>query len=174
MVVVILGVLGAAAGLGLVNGARAFVSTTDAIHTLSKLRLACKRMEREIREVRRIPGTPALYDISTMNVTTVAFIKTDGTTVTLNSAPPLVTLAYSDPAGIYTLTDEVSALTFAYYKADGNGANGNDDVAFIEFELVLTDGSTQRTRVALRNQDNTAGAGGAGKVKLLQWHEVIL
>ncbi len=174
MVVVILGVLGAAAGWSLVNGARAFVDTSAAIHTLSKLRVAGKRMEREIREVRRNLGNPALYDISTMNAATLAFVKTDGTTVTLNSAPPLATLAYSTPVGTYTLTDEVSALTFAYYQADGvTVACCNNDVAFIEFELVLTGGSAQRTRAALRNQDTTAAGSGNSAVELLQWVEII-
>lgn len=176
MVTIILGLLGAAGGYALTNGALAFISSADAVHTVGKLRIAGKRMEREIREVRRNLGNPALYDISTMNATTLAFVKTDGTTVTLNSAPPLATLAYSTPAGTYTLTDEVSALTFAYYRADGTtAATGNSDVAYIEIELVLTrDGNLypQRTRAALRNQDS-GGGGGASAVELLQWTEVI-
>ncbi len=177
MVTLIVGLLGAAGGYALTNGTLAFVHSADAVHTVGKLRVAGKRMEREIREVRRDLGTPALYDISTMNATTLAFVKTDGTTVTLNSAPPLATLAYSTPAGTYTLTDEVSALTFAYYQADGTtAATGNGDVAYIEIELVLTrDGNLypQRTRAALRNQDSAAGGSGNSAVELLQWVEVI-
>ncbi len=177
MAMVILGLLGAAAGYGMVNGTLAFVRSTDAVHTIGKLRIAGKRMEREIREVRRDLVTPALYDISTMNATTLAFIKTDGTTVTLNSAPPLATLAYSSPAGTYTLTDEVSALTFAYYQADGTtAATGNSDVAYIEIELVLTRAGNlypQRTRAALRNQDTTAAGSGNSAVELVRWVEVI-
>ncbi len=177
MTMVIVGLLGAAGGYALTNGTLAFVHSVDAVHTIGKLRIAGKRMEREIREVRRDLGTPALYDISTMNATTLTFIKTDGTTVTLNSAPPLATLAYSNPAGTYTLTDEVSALTFAYYQADGaTAATGNSDVAYIEVELVLTrDGNLypQRTRAALRNQDIAAGGSGNSTVELMQWVEVI-
>jgi len=154
--VVILGLLGAAAGYGLQNGALAFVNTTNSIHTLGKLRPASERLAREIREIRRDPLTPAVYDIATMNAATLAFTKADGTGVTLNSAPPRVTLAYSAPAGTHTLTDEVNSLTFAYYQVDGvTPATGNSDVAFIEFELVLTrDGKSypQRATVALRNQ----------------------
>jgi prepilin-type N-terminal cleavage/methylation domain-containing protein len=154
--VVILGLLGAAAGYGLQNGALAFVNTADSVHTLGKLRVASERLVREIREIRRDPLTPALYDIATMNATTLAFTKTDGTNVTLNSAPPQVTLAYSAPAGTHTLTDEVGSLTFAYYQADGiTPATGSGDVAFIEFELVLTRNGNvypQRARVALRNR----------------------
>jgi len=154
--IVILGLLGAAAGYGLQNSALAFVNTTDAVHTLGKLRPASERLAREIREIRRDPLTPAVYDIATMNATTLTFTRADGTGVTLNSAPPLVTLAYSIPAGTHTLTDALSSLTFAYYQADGvTPATGSDDVAFVEFELVLTRSGNsypQRSRVALRNQ----------------------
>lgn len=154
--VMILGLLGAAAGYGLQNGALAFVKTADAVHTLGKLRPAGERLAREIREIRRDPLTPAVYDITTMNATTLAFTRADGTGVTLNSAPPLVTLAYSNPAGTHTLTDEVGSLTFAYYQADGiTPATGSGDVAFVEFELVLSHNGNaypQRARVALRNR----------------------
>ena len=154
--VVILGLLGAVAGYGLQNGALAFVNTTDSVHTLGKLRAASERLVREIREIRRDPVTPGVYDIATMNATTLAFTKLDATGVTLNSAPPQITLAYSDPAGTHTLTNEVSSLAFTYYQTDGlTPATGGADVAFIEFELVLTrDGHTypQRARVALRNR----------------------
>jgi len=152
---VVLAVLGAAVGYGLVNGALAFVNSADAVRTLGKLRYASERMAREIREIRRDPVTPTLYDIGTMAPTTLAFTKSDGTGVTLNAAPPLVTLTYSSPALTSALTDEVSTLAFAYYQADGNtAATGSGNLAFVEFELVLTrDGNSypQRSRVALRN-----------------------
>ena len=153
---VILSLLGAAAGYGLTGGALAFGSSADSIHTLSRLRYANERMSREIREIRRDPGTPTVYDISAMTAGNLAFTKTDGTTVTLVSTPPLVTLAYSGIAGSPVLTDQVSSFGFTYYQADGSTpATGNGDVAFIEFELVLTrNGNSypQRNRVALRNQ----------------------
>ena len=152
---VVLGLLGAAAGYGLIGGTLAFTGTADAVQTLSKLRYANERMAREIREIRRDPVTPANYDISTMNATSLAFPKTDGTVVPLTGTPPLVTLAYSAPAGTPTLTDEVSSLAYTYLQADGTTpATGNSDVAFIEIELVLTrNGNSypQRTRVSLRN-----------------------
>ena len=152
---VVLSLLGAAAGHGLSGGALAFSSGADAVHTLANLRYASERTAREIREIRRDLVTPDVYDISTMNPATLAFTKSDGTGVTLTSAPPIVTLAYSSPSGSPTLTDQVSSFAFAYYQADGiTTATGNADVAFIEFELVLTrDGNNypQRTRVALRN-----------------------
>jgi prepilin-type N-terminal cleavage/methylation domain-containing protein len=155
IVMVILSLLGAAAGYGLTGGVLAFSSSADSVHTLANLRYASERMTRELREIRRDPVTPAVYDISTMNAGTLAFTKSDGTGVTLSSTPPLVTLAYTSPAVTAALTDQVSTLAFAYYLADGvTAASGNGDVAFIEFELVLTRAGNsypQKTRVALRN-----------------------
>ena len=153
---VVLGLLGAAAGYGLVGGALAFSGTSDAVQTLGKLRVASERMAREIREIRRNPATPAVYDITTMNATTLAFTRTDGTSVTLTGTPPLVTLAYSTPAGTHTLTDEVGSLVFTYLQDDGaTAATGNGDVAFVELELILSRSGNnypQRVRAALRNQ----------------------
>ena len=155
IVLVVLGLLGAAAGYGLVGGTLAFTGTADGVQTLGKLRYASERMAREIRETRRNPASPAVYDITTMNATSLTFTKSDGVTVTLNGAPPLATLAYSTPAGTHTLVDEVGTLGFAYLQADGvTAATGNADVAFVELELVLTRAGNsypQRTRVALRN-----------------------
>jgi len=152
----VLAVLASAAGYGLLGGARAYNSSADAIHTLSKLRLAGERLTRELREIRRDPVTPARYDISTMTATSLVFTKADGTVVSLTSAAPLATLAYNTPAGTHTLTDEVNSLAFAYYQSDGIAiAPTNDLVAFVEFELVLIRNGNlypQRTRVALRNQ----------------------
>lgn len=153
---VILGLVGSVAGYGLVNGTLAFSSSADAVHIHGKLRYASERMAREIREIRRNTVTPTQYDISTMTATTLAFTKRDGTGVTLNSTPPLVTLAYSTPAGTPTLSDEVSNLTISYLQADGvTTATGSTDVAFVEFELVLSRAGNsypQRGRVALRNR----------------------
>ena len=153
---VVLALLGAAAGYGLIGGTLAFSNTADGIQTLGKLRYASERMAREVREIRRNPGNPALYDIGTMNATTLAFTKSDGVTVTLTSAPPQARLAYSTPGGTHTLTDEVSSLAFSYLQADGStAATGNGDVAFVEVELELARSGNnypQRTRVALRNQ----------------------
>ena len=153
---VILGLLGAVAGYGLTGGALAFSGNADTLHTLGKLRYASERMAREVREIRRDPVTSANYDISSMTGTTLAFTKDDGTSVTLTGTPPLLTLAYSTPAGTHTLADQVGSMSFAYYQADGStAATGSADVAYVEFNLVLArngDSYPQRTRVALRNR----------------------
>jgi len=154
-----LALMSAFAGPYLTTGVQAYNETTSAVQTLSKLRLSSERLAREIRAIRRDPAASADFDIST-SVTgpnsSLTFTKTDTETVSINTALPLITLAYASVAGTHTLTDEVSSLTFRYLQADGtSNATGNDDLAFIEFELVLVHAGNsypQRSRVALRNQ----------------------
>ena len=52
---VVLALLGAAAGYGLVGGTLAFSNTADGIQTLGKLRYASERMARPSSQKRRLP-----------------------------------------------------------------------------------------------------------------------
>ncbi|MEA2079618.1 MAG: prepilin-type N-terminal cleavage/methylation domain-containing protein [Pseudomonadota bacterium] len=151
----VLGLLAAIVGPILTNGVRAYNDSASAVHTLSKLRVASERLVREVREIRR--DGSGNFDISLpLSSTTLQFFKTDTDQVTISSAVPLITLAYTGIGGAPVLSDEVSALSFSYFQADGSlPANDNSDVAFIEFELVLTHAGNnyaQRSRIALRNQ----------------------
>ena len=153
--VTVLALLAAIAGPFITNGVRAYNDSASAVHTLSKIRVASERLAREIREIRR--NGSGSFDISLpLSSSTLQFHKADSEQVTISTAAPLVTLAYSSIAGTPVLSDEVSSLNFSYFQADGSlPANDNADVAFIEFELVLTHAGNnyaQRTRVALRNQ----------------------
>ena len=93
IVLVMLALMTAIAGPYLSNGVQAFNDSAAAVHTLGKLRLASERLVRELREVRRNPAAPANYDIS-VGTMPLVFTKTDGETVRVNSAAPLLTLAY--------------------------------------------------------------------------------
>ena len=151
----VLALLAAIVGPLLSNGARAYNDSAAALQTLSKLRVACERLVREIREIRR--DGSGNYDISLpLSSTTLQFFKTDSEQVTISTSAPIVTLSYAGIAGTPILSDEVSSLNFSYFQADGSLlANDNSDVAFIDFELILTHAGNnyaQRARVALRNQ----------------------
>jgi prepilin-type N-terminal cleavage/methylation domain-containing protein len=151
----VLALLAAIVGPLLTNGARAYNESAAAVHTLSKLRIASERLVRETREIRR--DGSGNYDISLpLSSTTLEFFKTDNERVTISATVPLVTLAYASIGGTPVLSDEVSAFSFSYFQADGSlPAIDNSDVAFIEFELVLTHAGNnyaQRSRIALRNQ----------------------
>jgi prepilin-type N-terminal cleavage/methylation domain-containing protein len=151
----VLALLAAIAGPFIANGVHAYNDSASAIHTLGKIRLASERLVREIREIRR--DGSGNFDISQpLSSATLQFFKTDSEQVTITTAPPLVTMAYASIAGTPVLSDEVNSLSFSYFQADGSlPATDNSDVAFIEFELVLTHAGNnyaQRSRVALRNQ----------------------
>ena len=156
VVIVLTAILAVAVAPLLTSGVQAFGATSSSLDALSKLRYATARMAREIREIRRDPANTADYDISTMTATTLAFTKTDGTSVTITSSPPDVLLSYSTPAVSAILTDEVSSLVFSYLKIDGaTPATGPSDVAFVRIDLTLTQNGVpygQTTWVSLRNQ----------------------
>jgi prepilin-type N-terminal cleavage/methylation domain-containing protein len=154
--IIVIGVLAMAVVPVMKSGIAAYEVTTTGLETLSILRYATERMAREVREVRRNPGSPANYDIATMTASNLSFTKRDGNRVTLTAAPPSATLTYQTPAVSGLLTDQVGSLAFRYYEIDGvTQTVSTSAVAFIEVDLTLTDGSAalrSRTRVALRNQ----------------------
>lgn len=142
------------------NGARVYNDTSAALQTVSKLRYASERMARELREIRNVGGS---FDIVTpVNVpgNSIRFFKWDDvqlTRVTISDTAPTLSLAYDTVASEanFPLTDELTSVTFNYYQADGvTQATGIDNVAYIEFELILNNGNSysQRSRVALRNR----------------------
>jgi hypothetical protein len=141
----------------LTTGVRAYNESTAAVRTLGKLRVTSERLVRELREIRRDPLAPANFD-TTVGANPLVFTKNDGETVTISSAAPLLSLAYTSVASgtAFTLTDELSSINFSYLQSDGvSAATSSADVAFIEFELVLSHAGNsyaQRSRVALRNR----------------------
>ena len=152
-----LAILAAVAGPYLSNGVRAYNDSSSSVHTLSNLRTASERMVREIREIRNTGAYDILTSVASPN-STLGFIKTDTETVTIDSASSLLTLAYNSVAAAnpYTLSDELTSITFSYWQSDGTTpASNNTDVAIIAFELILTHAGnnySQRSRVALRNR----------------------
>jgi len=158
MVIMLVGILGAASIPLLSNSFRAFETTQTNLVTLSKLRYATERMAREIRDVQYTGGAYAIV----MGATTLQFTKNDAagsTVVTITGAPPLVTLQYSTPAMSAVLTNQVAAngLQFLYYDINNNTAGVTAaNVAYVDVNLTLTDPNSgaaqQRTRIALRNR----------------------
>lgn len=151
-----LSIMAGVAGPYLSLGAQAYNQSAASIDTLGKLRNASERLARELREVRL--SAPGVYDIA-IGANPLVFTKRDGVEVTINVAAPSVTLSYDSVPGVTpVLTDEVASLAFRNLQADGTtDATGPDNVAFIEFELVLDPAPagnpySQRGRVALRNQ----------------------
>lgn len=154
---VILGTLAAAGAPMLSSGVRAYDATHTSLLTLNKLRYATERMVREVREVRRDPADPSVYDIGLMTAASFRFTKSDGVEVSIDR-PAQVRLAYSTPpvAPAPTLSDQVDMIEFKYFKADGTTETASkSEVAFVQIQLSLKHGTAiyaQRVRVGLRNQ----------------------
>lgn len=162
MVIVMIGTIGTTIAALLSGGVGAFNAGRETVDTLSALRLASERIARELRTVRRDPTTPANFDFLSRTPTRVQFRRleiddTTVTTVTLGTSGANLRLAYTTPAGTYTLSNQLGSLTLSYLQQDGvTAATGNADIAFVDIALSLTDiqGNSypQRTRVALRNR----------------------
>jgi prepilin-type N-terminal cleavage/methylation domain-containing protein len=161
MVILVVGLLTITLGKLLNTGVIAFDEGRKVIDTLSSLRLTTERLARELRTVRRNPAVPGDFDFLAKSATSVQFrrLENDGitvTTVTINAAPPNLTLAYDTPVGSYILADQLGSLALSYLRADGTITTSNTDVAFVVIDLNLTDSNAnnypQRTRVALRNR----------------------
>ena len=152
-VIIIIAILAAAVAPMALSSLRAYDATLNSITTLDKLRYATERLARELRAV-NYNGTNFIINMST---SAPVFTKTDGVAVTVGNAVPTVTLAYSTIAATPTpvLTDQVSALSFAYYDQDGVSTASSSAVRYVEISLTLAQGAqlySQRTRVALRNR----------------------
>ncbi len=139
------------------NGAQAYNNTANGMRTIDKLRYTSERLARELREIQR--DSTGSFDIATPVNTpgnNITFRKSDNTVVTINDAAPVLNIRYDTLSNTYfVLTDELIGLSFDYYLADGiTPANNNNDIAYIEFEVILSNGNnySQHSRVALRNQ----------------------
>lgn len=163
MVMVILGIVGFTVSALLSGGVGAFRAGREAVDTLSELRLTSERIARELRTVRRNPGTPTDFDFLAKTDTSVQFRRwdddTNWTTVTISASGSNVTIDYSTvTGGPYTLTHSLGSLDFDYLDSNGAETVVNANVAFIDIELSLVDSASppnnypQRTRVALRNR----------------------
>lgn len=164
LVMVIVGIIGVTVASLLSSGVGAFTAGREAVDTLSELRLASERIARELRTVRRDPSAPTDFDFlssvaASGNSVQFRRLENDGstvTTVTIDTSGTDLRLAYTTPAGSYTLSERLGSITFGYLQQDGTPATGDNNVAFVEIVLSLTDANgnsyPQRTRVALRNR----------------------
>ena len=152
--IVVLGVLAAVTAPVFTSSLRGYVESDAHLTTLSKARYATERIARELREVQYNNGTGS-FSFSAMGPNNVAFLKQDGTTVTLSVAGTNVNLRYAPPNVTAPLTDELGALTLTYLNANGVAGATAATVRAVDVSLTLTNRGathTQRVRVGLRNQ----------------------
>lgn len=162
MTIVILGIVAAVGAPMLANGLQMFQAATVELNTLSKERYAMARMARELRAANFNSGT-SQYDVTlaSAGASGISFTKTDGVTVTLTGAPPLLQITYSSGGGAATLTDQVAAAGVAFTGYAADGATTTVDAAQIKYVDVSlsvlrppanTISFPRVTRVQLRDQ----------------------
>jgi hypothetical protein len=112
-----------------------------------------ERMSREIREIRRQVTDATFPDVSSMTATSLAFVKSDGTTVAIGVAGNQINLAYSTVSAV--LTDQIGSFSLAYYEADASTvAASASSLAFVQISMTLSEGTnlfSARARVDLKN-----------------------
>ena len=153
LVIAILGVLAAFVGPVVFNAMRSYDQTQRGVQTQAKMRYAIERMAREIREIRRQVTDATFPDVSTMTATSLAFVKSDGTSVAIGVAGNQVNLAYSTVSAV--LTDQLGSFAFAYYQSDASTVAATaSSLAFVQISMTLSEGPSlfsARARVDLKN-----------------------
>lgn len=156
--IMVVSVIASIGSLVIVQGMKAYYAIDAALPTLAKLRYSINRIAQELRET-DYDGTDYLLTVtypSTANGS-ITFTKLDGTEVTIDGSTSTMTMRYGSGGTYYTLTNQLSDLTFNFYQYDGTtAATANTDVRFIEINLTLSvngNTSTQRTMIGLRDPD---------------------
>lgn len=177
IVIVVIGIMGAALAPVALSSLRAYNAIQDDVVALDKLRYATERLAREIREV-KYSGNAFAFGAKGLGSMTFTrtyetpsgpsgdYTVTIGTTtvlascITPPSAPPCVTLTYSSPVnpGEQVLMDElgeVGNLQFRFYEQDGTTeTSDNSLVRYVGIDLIMMHNGhnyPQHTRVELKN-----------------------
>lgn len=142
----------------LTNSVQAYVATTDNINGTNEIRYAMNRLSQEIRQMSH-NGTQ--YEITTpasdMTSGNLMYVNTSGATMTINYTANVLSIKDDSVSLVnsYTLANQVTAFNFNYYQIDGTLATDGTNLAFVEFEMTLQQGSVSyqaRSRVALRDK----------------------
>lgn len=171
----LIGILAAYATPAFIETIRAYAGAVNNTRTVDALRTASERLAREIREADR---SSFVQTASSVRFTRTEYFASGSSTteppvtatITVSQEPltKLVKLEYNMPNTGSTnnfdvtgvLTNQASALLFAFYGSDGitqiSSPSATSPPRFVEFTLTLTEPSSgkaisQRTRVALRN-----------------------
>ncbi len=147
MVIVLVGIIATIVAMLVYEGAKSY-GEIDKLRDLSTQgRLAFERMAREIRLVRcttvGTSCTPTTSDITAMTATEFRFNNTRNEGRGFRLAGSTVNLRQGSGAGDPEdpLVDNVSDLTFEYFKSDGTTATAVQDVWTIAVSLTLSSGA---------------------------------
>ena len=100
---VLLGIIGAIAGLGIANIARSYITSSQNVDTAQKGTLVLSRLVKELSEV---------HSITTATASSITFTRYDNVTDTISVSGSTLLLNTTD-----ILTNQVSTFTLTYYTA---------------------------------------------------------
>lgn len=134
-VLVIVGVLAAVAGMGIVKAAQAFAFNSEATALSQKAELAMDRLRRSLEN---------LTDISSATSSSIGVSRLSGETIVTEryyvSGSDLMLTSSESGAGTNTLTDLVDSFSLSYKMADDSAwsfGSNLEDLARIEFTLTM-------------------------------------
>lgn len=159
---VLLGILTAVAGMGIVSGVRAYLSVEENTEIAQKAQFALIRMSRELMELTAVSAAEASRVVFTNPSGTFTLGFHDGA---VRLAQGSVTLDTASPV----LTDGVAGLVLTYGTVDGDGnqgawtqGNSIEDLIYMDLRLDMARSGSAAirfpTRVHMRNTRNYGGA----------------
>ncbi len=153
VVMVLVAILSAVAGLGIVNSVQGYLFAKENAPTTQKANLAMVRMSRELMELAAITNTVASPNTS---VTFKAPYDGPNPASTLAFSGGQITIGDTN-IGYDTLADNVQSLTLTYIDTSGTASltwsGSMNTLAVIQIDLVLN-GRSFSTRVIPRNTGN--------------------
>jgi prepilin-type N-terminal cleavage/methylation domain-containing protein len=162
---IIVGIMAAIAGMGIVTGTKGYIQTKENVHTSQKAHLAMTRIKRELMELTGIAARDdaqpwVIFDNPTGRLA-IAKVA-DTLEMYFNLGPTQTTL----PADGDLLVDNVQSFSINYFKGT-NAWQLTDDIDLLSalqatLELTRNDGSGQTisfsTTINPRNTNNFGGA----------------
>lgn len=166
---VITGILAAVAGMAIVQTVKGYMTVKDNSTATQEAQLAMSRINREIIELTRITSSASNITLPIMNVSQVdAGGSVIGQrTIGFDSASNAVKVAFNstDVANGDIIINNVSSLTFTYYKGDtaytswSPSTMKDTDLSAIDVSLsLIKPNMTFTTRITPRNNGNMGGA----------------
>jgi prepilin-type N-terminal cleavage/methylation domain-containing protein len=123
---VLLGIIGTMVGMGIVNIAKSYITSSKNLDMAQKGTLVLSRLVKELSEAKSITA-------ATATASSITYTRVDNVTNTISVTAPNLLLNNAD-----ILTDQVSSFTLTYYNTYNSPASAfNASTTIIGINLVL-------------------------------------
>ncbi|MBZ2173512.1 type II secretion system protein J [Nitratidesulfovibrio sp. SRB-5] len=168
VVLMLVGMLAAVAGVGIATGARSFVTAREASDLAQEAQLAMDRLTREIVELVDIPANSSSTLLVLRNVGARGAAQFDRSIQYVSNARAIrIADGRGGAANGDTLIDNVTAFSLTYWQEDASSTSwaANTDARLlsaidVDFTLTAPGGTTRQfvNRIVPRNNENRGGA----------------